>query len=157
MTKGFYLPDGSFKPIDDRHSVILQKPKEEIIRESKPPQDIDFTPDEFDVFYSIINYFQVKYANKRMQDVFPKMSKEIIDAMEEIGFEVEVDPISHADTEEQARYINECKNYGYMPIEVRIISRIGRQEGDHSKELYEWQHRLDSKRAFPKKRLGRWR
>lgn len=147
MTNGIYLPDGSFKRFDGGN-VILQKSKQEVLNE---PQDVDFTPDEFEVFQTIIRYMQWKYANKKMEEVFPKMEKDMIAAFEKIGLLVEVAPIANPDTQKQVEYINYCKQYGYMPIEVRVIRRIGDFDGTrHERELYAWKHRKEGKKGFKK-------
>ena len=150
MTKGIYLPDGSFKTFDGS-KVILQKSKQEVLSE---PQDVDFTPDEFEDFKAILRYMQWKYGNKKMEEVFPKIEKDMIAAFEKIGLLVEVAPMANPDTPKQVEYINYCKQHGYMPIEVRVIRRIGDFDGTrHERELYAWRHRKEGKKGFGKKRF----
>lgn len=139
--KGFYLPNGQFKS--------LENSQREIPREKRVP---DLTPDDIRAIETCLQFYMQKYANKELQNVFPKMRSEIEGAFEKMGFGVSVKPIFSPDTPQEVHYFNKCKAQGYQPIVVEVEERLEDPEGTHEKELYEWKHRGSSKKAFSRRK-----
>lgn len=137
--KRIYFPDGSYKEISEEFEQIP-----------------DLTPPELKGLPKKIHEIQMKYANQKLKDVFPKMKKEIEDVFEKAGFGVEVKPILFPITLEEQYIFYESIKRGYHPIAVEITHRIGWKEGDHEKELYEWKHRKERKRAITNKEVYKW-
>lgn len=142
MKRRLYMPDGSYKELG----------------EEKRQQVPDLTPDEYLAANNVMEHLSHKYANKKMKEVFQQLKKEAEHIFEE-DFEmaVVVKPLTSADTPVQKQYLEQCKKFGYPAIEIEISHRLNWQEGDHSKELWEWKHRKDHKhRAITSKKLLKW-
>jgi hypothetical protein len=133
------MPDGSYKAVGD-----------------DTPQVPDLTPRELAATQNIIRYIQQKYANKKMKEIFPKLKKETEAIFETIGLAVTVKPNTEAETPAQRQYIRQCAKFGYPCIEIEVSHRINWREGDHSKELWEWEKRKENKRAITSKKIDRW-
>jgi hypothetical protein len=136
-----YLPDGSY--IETSEEERWQVP--------------DLTQKELIAAQNVIKHLIQKYGGKKMSEVFQDLKRDAENIFrEDFGLEVEVRLVLMPVTEDEWQTYYRWIYHGIPPIHIEIKKRIDWKEGDHEKELYEWKHLKEGKRAITKKGVEKW-